>query len=66
MSAIRIWPVVPDLTPQLLAEVDFSAGVTIDSVVFPNGTNLELVTPRGLPTEMPTGLRTCGSSSGGG
>jgi len=37
--------VVPDLTPQLLAEVDFSAGVTIDSVVFPNGTNLELVTP---------------------
>ena len=37
--------VVPDLTTEQLAAVDFSAGVTIDPVVFPNGTNLELVTP---------------------
>lgn len=37
--------VVPDLTPEQLAALDFSAGVTIDPAVFPNGTNLELVTP---------------------
>ncbi|MDL9947695.1 diaminopimelate epimerase [Gordonia sp. ABSL11-1] len=39
--------VVPDLTPDALAAVDFTAGVTLDDEVFPHGANVELVTPAG-------------------
>jgi len=37
--------VVPDLTAEQLAGIDFSAGVGLDAGVFPHGANLELVTP---------------------
>ncbi|MEE3850564.1 diaminopimelate epimerase [Gordonia sp. LSe1-13] len=41
--------VVPDLTAADLAQVDFTDGVMLEDDAFPNGANVELVTPAGEP-----------------
>ncbi|MYR05829.1 diaminopimelate epimerase [Gordonia sp. SID5947] len=52
--------VVPDMTAADLAAVDFTAGVEIDDQAFPNGANVELVTPAGPVDErgrLPASMR---------
>ncbi|AZG44156.1 diaminopimelate epimerase [Gordonia insulae] len=52
--------VVPDLTSEDLAAIDFAAGVEIDHDAFPHGANVELVMPPGPVDELgrlPTAMR---------